>query len=472
MKKSSDNDHGTVSRRQMLLGAASAGVALPLTHALFAGRADAQPRAASPEINAVLPGFSVAERDRRWASVRANMAEPQWDLDAIITCFSDEWGSDARYLTQVAKVRYSGGGPQVIFPREPDSTVWVQMGGSRHRDEWIDRLNRGGGWLDDGKMEILAEYGAADMAERLAAEGFDRRGTRIGVAALKGSRFEPDGLVAGTWLDSLRSALPGVEFLPIDRWGSDSGPVISAAMVKSAEEQAMIRHAVASNQAGLAAMVAAAGAGAARQDQLWWAVFAETFARNGEDFNRLSIGLDEGGNMTLGEPVVDAIRMGQFCTQEISSSYQGYACQINHTFLIGSPSTPGYDYYSTAIEILNEIHEGAVAFITPGETTYGQLIERLAEMYRMHDAEGGGVAVHSGGIGRVRPRLGVSPDSEIVIQPGHTFDWKPSVTLNRATIRDAVDENRDVQLGESYLITDSGVERFGDRSLQPITTHA
>ena len=99
-------------------------------------------------------------------------------------------------------------------------------------------------------------------------------------------------------------------------------------------------------------------------------------------------------------------------------------------------------------------------------------MEHLAGQYRAHDAEGGGVALHSGGIGRVRPRLGVSPDSEIVIQPGHTFDWKPSVTLSRAKIRDAVAENRDVQLGESYLITERGAQRFGDRSLGPIATHA
>jgi len=471
MKASSRNRDGTVSRRRLLQSATAAGIALPLAQTLVTDEAHAQDHAPLPGIRAVLPGFSVAERDRRWAAVRANMAEPQWDMDAIITCFSDEWGSDARYLTQVAKVRYSGGGPQVIFPRAPDKTVWAQLGGTRHRDESVGRLNGGGGWLADGKMELLAEYGAEDMANRLAAEGFDRRGTRIGVSLLKGSRFEEDGLVSATWLDVLRSALPGVEFLPIDQWGPDSGPIISAAMVKSEEEQAMIRHAVASNQAGLVAMVEAAGNGATRQDQLWWAVYAETFARNGEDFNRLSIGLDEGGNMTLGEPVVDPIRMGQLCTQEISSSFQGYACQINHTFFVGSPSAPGYDYYSAAIEILNEIHENAMAFITPGETTYGELMEHLQEMYRAHDVEGGGVALHSGGIGRVRPRLGVSPDSEIVIQPGHAFDWKPSATLNRAKIRDVVDENRDVQLGESYLITESGVDRFGDRSLSAIATH-
>ena len=423
-------------------------------------------------INVALPGFSVTERDRRWAAVRATMEEPQWDLDAIITSFSDEWGNNARYLTQIAMVRYSGGGPQVIFPRDPDKIVRVQLGGARHRDEWIGRLNDGGDWLTDGKMELLAESGAEDMASRLAAEGFDRRGTRIGVAKLAGSRFDRDGLVSATWLDMLRSALPGVEFLSIDKAGPDSGPVQSAAMVKSAEEQAMIRQAVAANQAGLTAMVEAVGNGATRQGDLWWAAFTAMMAATGDDIVRLSIGLDQGGNATLGEPVGDPVHMGQLCTQEISAAYQGYGSQINHTFFIGRPSGAGYDYYSAAIEVLNGIHENAVALIKPGQTTYRELLENLAEMIASHDAEGGGVAVHSGGIGFARPRLGGDPDGDIVFQPGHSFDFKPSVTLNRAQIRDAGEENRDVQLGESYRITETGVERYGDRSLRPIATHA
>ena len=476
MNKNSTDHAGHLSRRQLLQGATVAGVALPLTQTLLASKAHAQTRMALPEIQAALPSFSLAERNRRWAAVRANMAEPQWDLDAIITCFSDEWGSDARYLTQVAKVRYSGGGPQVIFPRDPAKTVSVQMGGARHRDEWIGRLNDGGDWLADGKMEILAEYRAEDMATRLAAEGYDRLGTRIGVSALRGTQFEADGLVSEGWMDTLRSALPAAEFVPIDRWGQDSGPIISAAMVKAPEEQAMIRHAVASNEAGLAAMVEVAGDGATRQDQLWWAAFATMFANNGEDFNRLSIALDEGGNATLAEPVVDPISMGQHCNQEINSAYQGYSCQINHSFFIGSPSMPGYDYYSAAIEVMSEIHESCMAFIVPGETTYADLMDHLVALYREeHDIEGGFYALHSGGISRglSRPRGGPGfRDSEIVIQPGHSFDWKPSTILNRARIRDVGEQNRSVQLGESYLVTENGVERYGNRPLSPIATHA
>lgn len=465
-------DRRILSRRQILEGATIAGLAAPLGSSLTPGAAAAQERPALPPINVSLPSFSLGERNRRWAAVRDNMSRPQWDLDAIITCFSDEWGSNARYLTQIELVRYSGGGPQVIFPRDAEKTVWVQMGGARHRDEWIDRLRQGGAWLNDGRMELLAESGAEDMIARLTSEGFDRRGTRIGVAKLSGTRFDVDGLVSATWLRALEEALPGVEFLGIDHWGPDSGPIIAAAMVKSAEEQAVLRRAVETNQLALDAMIAAARDGATRQADLWWAAFTAMFAHTGEDFIRLSIGLDEGGNATLGEPVGDPVREGQLCTQEISSAYQGYGSQINHTFLIGSESTPGYDYYRETIEVLERLHTRGMEFIEPGRTTYGELMARLAQLDEEYDAEGSGVQLHSGGIGFARPRMGESPDAEITIAPGHVFDWKPSATLSRAAGRDEREENRDVQLGESYIVTEIGVERLGDRPLEPIATHA
>jgi len=57
------------------------------------------------------------------------------------------------------------------------------------------------------------------------------------------------------------------------------------------------------------------------------------------------------------------------------------------------------------------------------------------------------------------------------MQPGHTFDFKPSVTLDRAKIRDVGERNRSVQLGESILVTEKGAVRLGNRPLVPIATH-
>jgi hypothetical protein len=57
------------------------------------------------------------------------------------------------------------------------------------------------------------------------------------------------------------------------------------------------------------------------------------------------------------------------------------------------------------------------------------------------------------------------------MQPGHTFDFKPAVVLDRARTRDAGEKNRTVQLGESILVTAKGAVRLGTRALVPIATH-
>jgi len=282
--------------------------------------------------------FTLAERNRRWAAVRANMAKPQWNLDAIITAGSDGVGDNARYLTQIVFTRYSQPAPEVFFPRDSAKAVVAHISATRHVQEWTRRLEQGQ-WLSDGKLVLEPEVGSAALAKLMAAEGYNRPGTRIGVAKLKGSRFDPEGLVSATWLDSLRAALPGVIFLPIDQFppkvGNDTGPIEAASMEKSAEEQEVLRRSVAINERGIAAAVEAVRNGATRQADLWWACFRAMYEESGENPIRLSIGFDGGGNASLGNPTDYPVRVGQICNQEISAAYQGYGCQINHAFFFG-----------------------------------------------------------------------------------------------------------------------------------------
>ncbi len=462
------------SRRQMLHRAAAAGVGLPVAQMLTSGQVSAQGQAPLPAFTVPTPVFSVAERNRRWAAVRANMAKPQWNLDAIITAGSDALGNNARYLTQVVIQKYSQTAPEVLFPRDPAKPVIAHISGARHVEEWTRRLT-GGNWLSDGKLVLKAESGSEALATLLAAEGYNRPGVRIGVAKLKGSRFDPEGLVSATWLERLKAALPGVVFLPIDQFpprvGNDTGPIEDASMSKSPEEQEVIRKAVALNERGIAAAMAAVRNGATRQADLWWACFETLYRGGGEDVIRCSLGLDGGGNLTLGEPTDHPVRVGQICNQEISSAYQGYGCQINHAFFIGTRSTPGYDYYRTAVELLARVIERAIAFIQPGKTTYGDFIANNETTFNEFGEKGSGLNTHGGGLGFLsRPRQSAG-DNPVVMQPGHTFDFKPAVTLDRGKIQDAGERNRPVQVGESILVTEKGAVRLGTRAIVPIATH-
>src|SRR5262249_26009284 len=246
----------------LLLGASAAAIAVP-------GTAHAQ-SGDTPGFNPRTAWFTIAERDRRWAAVRAIMAKPQWNLDAIITTGSDLPGNYARYLTQIGGRGGGGDGPEVIFTRDAAQTTYSQVGGARFRDFWKKHASS---WTTDGKLVISDASGAEALAKQMAEQGLNRAGARIGVAKLAGSRFEPEGLVASTYLENLKKALPGVVFVPVDKWGSDAGPIEDSAMIKGPEEQAVIRQAVAASEYGVSAMVAAIKAGAKTQGDLWFATF-------------------------------------------------------------------------------------------------------------------------------------------------------------------------------------------------------
>ena len=456
--------------RRSLLGASAAGLALP-GYLLPAGTAFAQSGKPPLEFNVSTSSFSVAERDRRWAAVRAGMAKPHWNLDAIITVGSDGAGNAARYLTQIGNRPGGEGSPEVVFPRDGAQPVYAQVGQARARDR---RKAANPNWTADGKLEIAAEDGPEALAKVIAARGINRAGARVGIAALSGSRFNENGSVSTTYLDKLKVALPGVVFVGIDQWGPDSGPIEESAMLKGAEEHAVIRRIIAAAEQGLMAMVAA-GKTAKQQADIWFAAYTTMFALTGEDPSRLSIALDNPGNTTLGEPTNDPVKMGQIATEEIESSIQGYRAQINHSVFFGGPSTPGYDYYRACIELAAKLLQEAPSWVVPGKTTCGEFVKRYTD--RLEELGGddtSGVSLHSSGIGNLtRPRVGLKnsvKDHAIVIRPGMAFDFKPAFHLKREKMADAGGKNRDVQLGEHFLVTEQSMVRLGSRPLVPLTT--
>jgi hypothetical protein len=102
-------------------------------------------------------------------------------------------------------------------------------------------------------------------------------------------------------------------------------------------------------------------------------------------------------------------------------------------------------------------------------------VDHYAALTDQLDAEDrSGVVLHSSGIANLsRPRLGPSnsrKESDIVLAPGMTFDFKPAIRMKRAAVQDVLKENRVVQIGEHLLVGANGVARLGKRALQPLTT--
>ena len=98
---------------------------------------------------------------------------------------------------------------------------------------------------------------------------------------------------------------------------------------------------------------------------------------------------------------------------------------------------------------------------------------RYTELAREVGAEPpGGVLLHSSGIGSQRPRVGPTTreDMDVVLQPGMTFDLKPTIVMRREVVSDIGAKNRSVQIGEHVVVTETGAIRLGTRALKPITT--
>lgn len=458
-----------VSRRDVLRTMSLAAIGLPAVQLLSQAGGHAQ--SSEEKIAGIMistPVFSAAERDRRWRRVREIMARPQWNMEAIV---APDHGDKAysRYLTQIGG---RGGSADVIFPRDPSKPVHAFTGSGRNKSFWEKRLTS---WHSDGKLVIREGEGFQVVAEQLKELGLNKAGMRIGLAKLTGSRFEPDGLVSSTYLDNLKAALPGVLFVPIEKWGADSGPIDEVAMVKSPEEHEALRRCVAAGEKAIETIVHVARPPVKRQAEIWFATYMVMFAETGEDPTRLSISLDQPSNSTLGAPVEEPLREGQIISQEIDATVQGYRAQVNHSIFVGGQMTKGFQYYKTAMEAAAKLFADAAAFIVPGKTTCGQLVDHYAASVDKLNAEDrSGVVLHSSGIGNLsRPRLGPKnsrKESDIVLAPGMAFDFKPAIRMKRNIIEDVSRENRIIQLGEHILVAEKGAVRLGRRALKPLTT--
>jgi hypothetical protein len=49
-----------------------------------------------------------------------------------------------------------------------------------------------------------------------------------------------------------------------------------------------------------------------------------------------------------------------------------------------------------------------------------------------------------------------------------TFDYKPAFRLKRSKMADVTARNREVQVGEHFLVTAQGAVRLGTRDIVPI----
>jgi Xaa-Pro aminopeptidase len=172
-----------------------------------------------------LPRLSIAERDRRYAAVRKEMAAR--GLDAIVLwgwpTMWDFYTANARYLAPI------GGNAEfnvLVFPADGEPTSIVQLPtfleGWRAAQDWVaDVRPRTKTWADS-------------VANRI--KELKLGGRRIGMDGLAGP-LDPDGWLPHDVYTRLKSLLPNADIVSLDDM------LEKVRSIKSAEELDILRRA-------------------------------------------------------------------------------------------------------------------------------------------------------------------------------------------------------------------------------------
>ena len=150
------------------------------------------------------PQFTLLERDRRWANVRAMMRAQ--GFDALVTSPNpNKWDSGSAYTRYLSQIGGNNAGACVVFPLdgEPLAIVPPVPGPDRWKEayDWIgDYQDIGFDWT----------FGTPIIA---ALEGVGLSGGRIGLVGLSGVVRSPEGIFPHGIVKRLSEELPLAEFV-------------------------------------------------------------------------------------------------------------------------------------------------------------------------------------------------------------------------------------------------------------------
>jgi len=410
----------------LALGAAAGGartldaLAPPTT-----GLEPAQPLAGLPT------QFSLAERDRRWARVRAMMQREGFDC-LLTPAASGEGDADSLYLT--------GHRGWVVFPQSGAVTL-VRDGDDEGAVPWVSDVREADNGLWSPPVIGALQERKLDTA-------------RIGVGRLDGVLRNGEGDVTATTLDRIRSAFPRARVV------SAYDLLMRVKLVRSTEEIAVLEHATAAGERGIAAMIESTRPGAQHKD-VWLGMFTALTEATGETPSRLAIRAGNEANTSTGGPMLETLRAGQIMNQEIGARALGYMAQVNHSICIGGPAPADWQ---SAGQYCLEVFRELVEWIKPGKS-YMDLCRLYVDRVKARDSQISPtwVLIHTCGLGD-GPRMGLTRTEtpELMIEPGMVFTIKPRIPIKG--VRPAA------QFGDPILVTENGARRLGKRALWLVST--
>ena len=256
----------------------------------------------------IIPTFSQQEKERRWRLVRDEMNKAR--LDALICLPNqghwDQFGADARYLTQIGGFQTDHG---AVFPLEGEVTAVVR---GVNEVEWWGVAQD---WVKDIRPSRRAYSGPViERLKEICAE-------RIGVIGREGLVRAPEGVIPWGTYEKIRQALPRAQF-------EDATDLMQQVRsVKSDEEIAFLEKAAEIIGKAIDALVAQARP-RVPENYLIAEMLREIVRREGEPTTMLLFGAG-GPEVPWAHRVVTSHRLksGDLINTEVEAKYGGYIAQ-------------------------------------------------------------------------------------------------------------------------------------------------
>jgi Xaa-Pro aminopeptidase len=385
----------------------------------------------------IVPRFSLAERDRRWETVRRKMAEAE--IDVIIvppnTGLFDWYQANVRYLTGIggncclaAAIFPLEGEPTAITSPDVDVSFWL---GSQDWVTDIRPVSSGWGYA----QQIIGRIRETPLRHK-----------RIGISGLAGNTRFPEGIVSHGFVEQIRGAFPDVELVNANLL------MERARFVKSAEEIEFIERSV-----GLVSRAVDVLVAEARPSVPENAVYARMLMKMVEEGGEIpTLLLWSAGHPQPPSnhymPTRRPLEKGDIISFEIEARWAGYRGQNTWQAVLGKVDAAYremFDRQQLAVATCYDL-------LRPGNRV-GQLSDACEAL--SDDKYDCRIILHGMGLGDDSPLCVYQPRDEImrdwVVEPNSVFIIKPVITDR--------DGGRRVYWGDSVVATDAGARRLGTR---------
>jgi len=400
----------------------------------------------SEDLSYPYPRFSLAERDRRWAAVRAEMARAEVDVlvGSNNTGHWDHWQSDIRYLTQI-------GGHSVdaamVFPRvgEPTGFAINDLYWGIAAPYWLTDLRptgwRWGAALGARLQELTHELGKEDLT--------------IAITGLSGVLRAPEGVVPWGTVEQIKALLPkarivnGTDICRYPRY------------VKSAEELAMLQHSVDLIEAMVEAMRASARPGV-KESVVYANMIQALIAGGGEIPTMLSWLSGPWGKLSRRLTIATerVLQPGDAIQNEIEGRYAGYTGQQDQPLFLGPIPSEVQDMFKWQLEAV----DAAMEVLAPGHT-FQEVIDAARNASKASDKYVTSLTLHGRGLGDDWPLVvysgptgGTGDLMDREIQENTAFVVKPSAAPKDSTYR-----GESITWADTVRVTATGAQRMGKR---------